>query len=135
MSEKHGLKLFVCMAKIVIMESDKDTVFLYTHMLRKHHELTFVHTGRELLMNIRGTSVAIVNSKLPDITLDDLCDLVYRAAKPQKICILIIAASQDEAKLQQHCPGDQWIKRPFPQPALLNLIAACLQKVSATPKN
>jgi CheY-like chemotaxis protein len=100
------------MKKIVIVEADPDTRFLYRHTLCKEFDIEFVQNGEELLARLPDTDMIIINTRLIDTSFYKLCR-EFRSDLKLHVPILAIATSADLEALQDNYPADALLSRPF----------------------
>jgi CheY-like chemotaxis protein len=109
--------------KVLITESNGDMKSLYNTILRDEYDLEFVEDGAAVISKMQAPpDIYLLNSRLPDMSVLQLCDYLHLQPATRDKPILILSASEDIKLFSEECPAEGYIRKPFRPAELLNMI-------------
>lgn len=126
------------MAKILIVEDEKDLALLIANWLRRdHHLVESVYDGGEALhyMLINKYDLIILDLMLPGASGLEICNQFRRARHTTPVLMLTAKDSIDEKELGFDAGADDYLTKPFHLKELAVRVRALLRRGATQPTN
>lgn len=100
--------------RVMITENNGDMKRLYQSILQQQYDIQFADDGATVVNSLSSPpDIYLLNSRLPDMSVTELCDYLHEQPVSRDIPILILSAADEIATYSEECPAEGYIRKPF----------------------